>query len=160
MASLQRDRLLRQTAGPHESEDLLALLLRLLLVRDHGQHCLDVPHITAGRAGCTRAGAGSTPSFTSSGAGTWHNYQTLQVGGRTRYYSVYVPNGTPTGVMFFLHGTGATVGSSGETEELDQAQGQLRGFQVSQRADEFGFIAVVPLGVPISEASGCGSSKR
>lgn len=115
---------------------------------------------TAGRAGCTRAGTGSTPSFTSSGAGTWHNYQTLQVGGRTRYYSVYVPNGTPTGVMFFLHGTGATVGSTGGTEELDGAQGQLGGFQVSQRADEFGFIAVVPLGVPISEASGCGSSKR
>jgi poly(3-hydroxybutyrate) depolymerase len=109
---------------------------------------------TDGRSGCTRAGTGDTPSFTASGTGTWHLHQTMEVGGRTRYYSVYVPMGTLTGVTFFLHGTGATSpGSEWETAELDRGQGQLAGFDISTNADLYGFIAVVPLGVPIAEAS-------
>jgi len=117
---------------------------------------------TAGRAGCSHAGSGDTPSFTASGTGTWHTHQTLEVAGQTRYYSVYVPSGTPTGIMFFLHGTGAISPGSGlETAELDRGQGQLAGFQISDNADQYGFIAVVPLGVPIAQAS-CesGSGKR
>jgi polyhydroxybutyrate depolymerase len=74
-------------------------------------------------------------------SGTWHEEQTLDHGGLTRYFRYYVPDTLPPNhpVVFLLHGGGGSM-----REITEGSGGQVEWPAI---ADDEGFLLIVPNGV-------------
>jgi hypothetical protein len=79
----------------------------------------------------------------------------MQHEGVTRYYHVYEPSGTKTGLMCFIHGY--------STPNNFPTGSAIAPWNVATNADQFGFVGVIPVGTIMASDPGGGSksgSKR
>lgn len=115
----------------------------------------------SGSVGCSAAGMLNSSLMDNSSQDAvgntsgWKLNQSFMYENLTRLYHVYVPRkvkdaDAPTGLMLFFHGAGM---AESEFQKLPTWPASL-GWGVEEAAEQYGFIGVVPLGVPAIMATG------